>query len=309
MQAQPAGVTVDRICRTIAIGAFTALGHPQEALKLLSDIERRNALCRSSSKDYLLPDELSAATASLDEQASAFLKHSQALALEQSARLSETAQRRIKDLVRLAVRAEMNEEPATGETHIFRVSRLAQLLARETGVADQEIEAARLAGLLHDVGKISISDHLLTKPGALSDDERSRIRDHSQEGRELIATLRDESLGSVAAAVLHSHERWDGAGYPDRLREFEIPLVARIVALADSFDSMTHARSFRPARSFAAAVAELEEGSGTRYDPELTSCFVSLLRRLNGTTDDLDQLLVQGALLSGSYLPGNTNIR
>lgn len=288
----------DRSDRSIIARAFCTLRRPDESLKLLSDIERRRLSSRASPNDYLLPHEISAGTStSLDAQVDAFLKLSQTNALYQSIRLSSIPQQHVEHLVRLAIREEMRESPAADDAHVFRVSRLAQLLAREAGCNEDAIRVARLAGLLHDVGKVCVPDQMLCKAGPLTEDEMTLVKAHAQAGAELIATLRDDSLPGVAQAVRHSHERWDGAGYPAALRADDIPLAARIVALADSFDAITHARHFRPARDFESAVAELERGSGTLYDPRLISMFAAMVRRLRNTTHDLDHVLAEGGAL------------
>ncbi len=162
-------------------------------------------------------------------------------------------------------------------------------------VRHEEIANARLAGLLHDVGKVFAPDQLLLKREALTEGEKALLRKHAEDGAGLIENLKNNALLVVADAVRRSHERWDGGGYPAGMQGETIPIAARIVAICDSFDAMTHWRPFRSPRSFASALSEIEAGSGSRYDPRLSRLFVTLLRRLQRETDDLDRFLAEGA--------------
>ena len=216
--------------------------------------------------------------------------------LTQAARLGAAENERVENLVGLAIRAELREEEtfSSGE-HVYRIARLAELLAREAGCSEEETADARLAGLLHDVGKVFAPDQLLLKRGTLTETEKALLRKHSEDGAGLIENLKNKALVSVSDAVRYSHECWDGSGYPKGLERESIPLLSRILAICDSFDAMTHWRHFRNPRSVAAALAEIEAGAGSRYDPELSHLFVALVRRLHRETEDLDRFLAEGA--------------
>jgi diguanylate cyclase (GGDEF)-like protein len=155
-------------------------------------------------------------------------------------------------------------------SHSERVGELAARIARRLGIDEPEIELTRLAGSLHDLGKLAIPEEILRKPGALNDSERLVLQRHPQIGHRML-----ESLGvePIAEWVLHHHERWDGDGYPGRLRGTEIPLGARIIFVADAFDAMTSERVYRKPLSERDAVSELERCAGSQFDPAVVEAF------------------------------------
>lgn len=162
--------------------------------------------------------------------------------------------------------------------HSDRVSRFCVAAARRMGITEtgllREIE---LAGILHDVGKIAIPDAILSKPGKLTPEEhRHLIQTHVHVGAQIVAHVK--GLENVAAAILHHHERYDGLGGPDGLRGDSIPLMSRLVAVADTFDAMTSDRPYRKALSLQVALDELARCSGTQFDPSVVAAFVAALR-------------------------------
>jgi diguanylate cyclase (GGDEF)-like protein len=159
-------------------------------------------------------------------------------------------------------------------SHSERVSELAARVAGRLGLEPEQVELTRLAGSLHDLGKLAIPEEILRKPGALTDSERLVLERHPQIGFRMLDSL---GVDPVADLVLHHHERWDGAGYPDGLRGEEIPLGARIIFVADAYDAMTSDRIYRPKRSSDAALAELERCAGTQFDPEIVAAFAEEL--------------------------------
>jgi len=154
--------------------------------------------------------------------------------------------------------------------HSDRVAELSARLAARLGGDEEIVELTRLAGTLHDLGELGVPEEILRKPGPLTDSEREALERHSGIGSRML-----ESLGveSVAAWVRHHHERWDGTGYPDGLAGEEIPLGARIVLVADAFDAMTSDSAHRSARSAEEALAELQRGAGTQFDPAVVAAF------------------------------------
>jgi len=144
------------------------------------------------------------------------------------------------------------------------------------------------ASLLHDVGKLGISERILLKPGGLTDEERSVIQLHPRIGYQLVRQV--PALQGIAPAVLHHHERFDGDGYPGRLRGETIPLEARIIAVADAFSAMTTNRPYSRARAPAEACAELERCAGTQFDPGVVGLFVEEVRRRPPKTLDATPL-------------------
>jgi len=156
--------------------------------------------------------------------------------------------------------------------HSERVAYYAVFLARAMGLSEQAVEAVELGALLHDVGKIGMDEVLLKGKRGLTEREWGLVRQHPVTGSEIIAGL--DELSFLLPAVRHHHERYDGAGYPDGLGGEEIPLLARIMAVADAFDAMTFERPYRetPLR-FEEACAELTEGAGSQFDPRLARLF------------------------------------
>jgi diguanylate cyclase (GGDEF)-like protein len=155
-------------------------------------------------------------------------------------------------------------------SHSERVSELAARVAGRLGLEPEQVELTRLAGSLHDLGKLAIPEEILRKPGALTDSERLVLERHPQIGFRMLDSL---GVDPVADLVLHHHERWDGAGYPDGLQGEEIPLGARIIFVTDAFDAMTSDRIYRPRRSSEAALAELERCAGSQFDPAIVAAF------------------------------------
>ena len=142
------------------------------------------------------------------------------------------------------------------------------------GLDQEQVELTRLSGSLHDLGKLAIPEEILRKPGELTDSERLVLERHPQIGFRMLDSL---GVDTVADIVLHHHERWDGAGYPDGMRGEEIPLGARIIFVADAYDAITSDRVYSPKRSSGAALAELERCAGTQFDPTIVAAFAEEL--------------------------------
>lgn len=189
-------------------------------------------------------------------------------------RTSELRQAQLETLEILGRVAEVRDD-ITGE-HTRRVGRLSGLLAQELGVPTAQAKLIMRAAPLHDLGKVAISDRVLLKSGAFEDDERSFMREHAALGAELLADARSELLRLAAQIAIAHHERWDGHGYPAGLASEAIPLPARIVAVADAFDAMTHARPYKDAWPPEDALAELERERGWQFDPRVVDALVRL---------------------------------
>jgi diguanylate cyclase (GGDEF)-like protein/putative nucleotidyltransferase with HDIG domain len=158
--------------------------------------------------------------------------------------------------------------------HSQTVGRYAEMMARALGLPPSRVERVRLAGILHDVGKIAVSDHILLKPGPWSDDEALEIRKHPEVGARLLGSA---SLNDIRSWVIAHHERPDGNGYPYGLTGDVIPLEAKIVAVADAYEAMTADRVYRPALRGLAAREELRRCAGTQFDPQVVEIFLDLL--------------------------------
>jgi diguanylate cyclase (GGDEF)-like protein len=161
-----------------------------------------------------------------------------------------------------------------GWSHSQSVGRLAARIGARLGCDVAQCELLELAGRLHDLGKVSIPDEILEKPGPLAPEERRVLERHPTVGSNMLTSL---GLGAVSGWVLHHHERWDGTGYPDRLAGEAIPLPARILAVADAFDALISDVSYRKRLSQAQALFELEQGAGTQFDPAVVEALVTEL--------------------------------
>jgi diguanylate cyclase (GGDEF)-like protein len=157
-------------------------------------------------------------------------------------------------------------------SHSDRVSELCARIAERMGLSRHEVELARLAGSLHDLGKLAIPEEILRKPANLSGSERLVVERHPQIGYRMLESL---GVDPVAEWVLHHHERWDGTGYPNRVAGERIPLGARIVFVADAFDAMTSDRTYRRPMAREDAIAEVERCAGTQFDPEVVQAFLA----------------------------------
>lgn len=160
--------------------------------------------------------------------------------------------------------------------HTQRVGKISELLAGIIGMAPDEIVSIRLAAPLHDIGKIGIPDSILFKRGPLTEEEYEIMKTHTKMGAKLLESDFD-ILKCARKIALYHHERYDGTGYPDKLKGNAIPIEARIVTITDSFDAMVSKRPYKKAKSFSFAIDELGKNSGTQFDSELVEAFKSMI--------------------------------
>jgi putative two-component system response regulator len=163
------------------------------------------------------------------------------------------------------------------EGHLRRLRSYGQRLAEACHLDEREVSAVEYGGILHDIGKIGVSEAVLLKPGALTADEMNEMKRHPEIGARIIAPMR--FARDVAPIIRGHHERWDGTGYPDGLAGNDIPLGARIIAIADAYDAMTTDRPYRAALSTSEAVERFVAARGTQFDPELLDVFLALLEQ------------------------------
>jgi cyclic di-GMP phosphodiesterase len=187
---------------------------------------------------------------------------------ERTAELNDT---RLEIIRRLGLAAEYKDNE-TG-LHVIRMSRYSQLIAQEYGLSAGEAELVLHAAPMHDIGKIGIPDRVLLKPARLDDEEWSIMRTHCYIGYKIIGDHPGELLKTAAVAAYSHHEKWDGSGYPRRLKQENIPLIGRIIAVADVFDALTSVRPYKKAWPVTEAVAEIRKGSGSHFDPALVEAF------------------------------------
>ena len=184
----------------------------------------------------------------------------------------EGAELQLATVVGLAETLDIRDTGVVG--HCQSVARYAELTAIELGLPAERVERVRLAGVLHDVGKIGVSDRVVTKPGPLDDDEWREMRTHPEIGARLLA---HPEFDDLRGWVLSHHERPDGKGYPQGLSGDSIPIEASILAVADAYEAMTADRAYRPAMGQEAARAELEAGAGTQFDAAVVRAFLAAL--------------------------------
>jgi HD-GYP domain-containing protein (c-di-GMP phosphodiesterase class II) len=184
----------------------------------------------------------------------------------------ETAQ--LDGLRRLALAAEYRDDNT--HEHTQRVGHLAALLARESGLGDRMIYLVREAAPLHDLGKIAIPDSILLKPDRLTSDEFEVVKTHASVGAQILSGAESPLFVTAGQIAGTHHERWDGGGYPDALAGEDIPVVARIAAVADVFDVLVHERPYKDSWSVEAAAEEIRKGSGTQFDPSVVAAFDAL---------------------------------
>ena len=167
--------------------------------------------------------------------------------------------------------------------HSERVTRYASEAARILGCSGAQLETVQTVGYLHDIGKIGIRDSILNKPGPLSIDEYEIVKKHPSIGDSIVSEL---GLSPEERSIIrHHHERWDGAGYPDGLSGEQIPLLARVLSVADAFDAMTSKRAYRNAMSRDQALAELLKNRGKQFDPSALDAFLEVVEKLSADED------------------------
>jgi putative two-component system response regulator len=203
---------------------------------------------------------------------------------------------RVEVMERLAVAAELRDD-STGE-HSYRVGRLASLLAKSLGCDDDMIFMIDIAARLHDIGKVGIPDGILLKPDKLNASEREVMKTHTTIGAQVLAQSQIPHMQMAEEIARCHHEWWDGNGYPSGLAGEDIPLAARITALADVYDALTHKRAYKHAWTEDSALTEILALRGRQFDPKLTDTFLALITSLRREHQDMDALLGQAAKAS-----------
>jgi diguanylate cyclase (GGDEF)-like protein/putative nucleotidyltransferase with HDIG domain len=241
---------------SISFGVATAPEHGTDAVTMLASADRATAAAKDLGGDrtVIYSDDVARTLAASGGQAASELQLATVLALAEALDIRDTGMGK----------------------HSQTVGRYSEMMARELGFDTERVERVRLAGVLHDIGKIGISDSVLSKPGPLDAAEWKEMYTHPEIGARLLS--RGE-FADIRSWILAHHERPDGLGYPRGLSAEDIPLEARILAVGDAYEAMTAGRVYRPALGEASARAELESGSGTQFDPEVVSAF---LRALDG---------------------------
>ncbi|MBQ0719227.1 MAG: response regulator [Gammaproteobacteria bacterium] len=209
-------------------------------------------------------------------RAQTYMRHqNQLLEREVHKRTQELVDSRLEVVRRLGRAAEYRDNE-TG-LHIIRMSKIAALIAKASGMNDAQCELLLNAAPMHDIGKIGIPDHILQKPGKLTADEWKIMQTHSKIGADILQGDESVLLLNAREICLSHHEKWDGSGYPNGLEAEAIPLMARITALADVFDALTSVRPYKKAWELADALSLISSESGKHFDPKLTGHFMSVV--------------------------------
>ena len=203
------------------------------------------------------------------------LHQNQLLESEVLKRTQELVDSRLQVVRRLGRAAEYRDNE-TG-LHIIRMSKIAVLIAKASGMNNAQCELLLNAAPMHDIGKIGIPDHILQKPGKLTPDEWHIMQNHSQIGADILKGDESTLMISAREICLSHHEKWNGTGYPNRLEGEAIPLMARITALADVFDALTSVRPYKKAWELSDALNFINSESGKHFDPQLTGHFMSVV--------------------------------
>ena len=274
------------------IKGYEVAGQPDAALVYLREIKRLHQDGREAQVLMHQAHYIRRIDASLDTDAQ------ETLELRQSSLRSQLSERdlmrsRIGMLEQQSVAAELHDD-ATGE-HCYRVGRMSSLLAKAYGVDEHTCFLIDLAARMHDIGKLAVPDAILLKPGKLTPEERSIMETHTTAGAELLAKSNVPQMYVAEEIARHHHERFDGTGYPTRLKGSMIPLAARITALADVFDALTHVRPYKHAWTVDESLREIASLRGKHFDPELTDLFLALVPRLQKEKGDLDAFLAEEA--------------
>jgi putative two-component system response regulator len=266
-------------------------GRPEEALHYLKQLLHHVRTTREQSVLALmaLPYDTGLSTESTPSYSALQALERRELKLRAVVAEREVVSSRIEMLERLAVTADLKEE-ASGE-HGYRVGKLASLLAEELNWSPDACASIELAARLHDIGKIAVPDRILLTSQELKEAERHFMSTHTVIGAELLSKSNIPQLRMAEEIARYHHECWDGTGYPSKLAGKRIPLHARIVALADVFDALTHGRAYAEPWSLDRAIEEIKSLRGTQFDPELTDAFLALVERLRIEHEDLDAFL------------------
>jgi putative two-component system response regulator len=289
------------------VKAYEIIGQPERALVYLR--EMMEALRQTQQANALKHvamhlQDLEQVVGSGESQINTHLQRQEA-ALKGKLAQQELFRSQIEMLERLAVTAELRDD-STGE-HSYRVGKLASLLAHEFGCDEDTCFMVELAARLHDIGKIGVPDAILLKPDKLNDAERQIMRTHTTVGAELLSKSNIPHMQMAEEIARHHHEWWDGSGYPGNVSGSAIPLAARITALADVFDALTHERPYKKAWPIDAALDEIARLKGRQFDPQLNDLFIVLIGRLRHDHIDIASYLGQAAHAS-TFLQARTRI-
>jgi putative two-component system response regulator len=249
-----ADITFDARKRALELGASDFLTKPADAQEIL--LRMRN---------FLVIRDLHLNLSAQKENLESLVRD----------RTRELEQSQFEVVERLAMAGEKRDDD-TG-AHTRRVGLMSAAICEAMGYPSQTVELMKSSARLHDLGKIGISDTILLKPGRLTQEEFREMQLHCAAGAKILSNGRTPLLQMAERIARSHHERFDGTGYPDGLAGADIPIEARIVAVADVFDALTHARPYKPAWEFDTAIEEIKKGSGSQFDPDAVAAFLKVV--------------------------------
>jgi len=289
-EARRGSPSMFRLVLTAGVQGYELAGEPDVAILLHREYVELNKRTKGAGLLHHLRRELRDVDLALDSAANAALVEQEAALL-----VGQSDPARARARFRLFERASVGAELHDDETgfHVFRVGTMSRELARAFGMPEDTCQVMDYAARLHDLGKISLPEGLLMKPGKFTPGERAIMETHTTEGARLI---REGSQGLVPMHIaeeiaLGHHEKWDGSGYPNKLKGNLIPMTARIVALADVFDALTHARCYKPAWTIDDSIREIASQRGKHFDPDLTDLFLNLVPDMMRKHGDIESYL------------------
>ncbi|HAS74005.1 MAG TPA: hypothetical protein DCS67_07665 [Clostridiales bacterium UBA8960] len=178
-----------------------------------------------------------------------------------------------------SIKATMFEKSHETEEHAERIAQLSRKVGLKLNLSQIELDHIELLATLHDIGKVGIAEHILNKAGPLDDAEWNEMKKHPEIGYRI--AMSSPNLAPIAEYILHHHERWDGNGYPQKLRGTDVPLLSRILSVVDSYDAMTEDRIYRKAMTHDAAIEEIQKCAGTQFDPQIAKIFMQMFEKGN----------------------------
>jgi putative two-component system response regulator len=273
------------------VKAYDAAGKTQEALQCMEQLLSHVRSMREKGINALVGAHQNEEVRGLDPTEGPGLRSLQLLEARLRVKVAqrEAIEWQVEMFERLAATADLKEE-ASGE-HAYRVASLSRLLAMALGWMTDACQSIELAARLHDIGKTAMPDRILLSTNQLRDAERRFITSHTTVGAELLGNSQLPQLRMAEQIARHHHEWWNGEGYPSKLKGKRIPIHARIVALADVFDALTHGRPFSEPWPIDKAIEEIRARKGTQFDPEMTDVFLELIAKLRTEHEDLDEYL------------------
>ena len=298
---------IRRVVMQALVKAHDTLGNPHIARLYIGELMNDFRNSRQASLDLVMANTGTRLGPLRDRSLSA-LEHKEmrfrALAAE-----DDLLHSRIEILERLAITADLREE-SSGE-HGIRVGRLAYLLAEALGLAPEHCSSIELGARLHDIGKVAIPDRILLTSDELKAEERGLMCAHAVAGAEIVSRSSIPQLRAAEEIARFHHEWWNGHGYPTRLSGNRIPLAARIVALADVFDAMTHGRPYAASLSIDRALREIHDLGGNQFDPDLTEVFVGVVESLKRHGSDISAFdgLLTAATYNSPFVEARARIR